>query len=145
MKKFEFRLAAALKARNVALDAAKTELAGVAARHDLAVGLLETRRQDLLNIAATDRAPGSMLDAHQELLRQRHQHQVREEINRRKHIVVKLVEELDKAREAVTAAYREVRALEVLEERDREVWVQETLREEQKENDDHNSQRHGRS
>ena len=145
MKKFEFRLAAALKARNVALDAAKTELADVSARHALAEQLLQTRREDLLAVATAEREPGAPLDAYRELQRQRHQHQIREEIGRREHIVVKLVEEMDVARQNVAEAYREVRALEVLEERDRVEWIEETRREEQKENDEHNSQRFGRS
>ena len=145
MKKFEFRLSAALKARNVALDAAKTELADVSSRHALAEKLLQSRRDDLMTLAQSDREPGTPLDAHRELLMQRHQHQVREEIGRREHIVFKLVEEMEEARQKVAEAYREVRALEVLEERDRLEWIEETRREEQKENDEHNSQRFGRS
>ena len=145
MKKFKFRLSAALKARNVALDAAKTELADVSGRHALAEKLLQSRREDLMALVQSDHEPGRSLDAYRELLRQRHQHQVREEIGRREHIVIKLIEEMDEARQKVADAYREVRALEVLEERDRLEWIEETRREEQKENDEHNSQRFGRS
>jgi flagellar export protein FliJ len=45
-------------------------------------------------------------------------------------------ERLEEARVAVSEAHRGVRALEILEERDREAWVLETKREEQKINDD---------
>ena len=69
MKKFEFRLAAALKARNVALDAAKTDLADVSARFSMAERLLEIRRNDLLDIARTERAPGATLDESKILVR----------------------------------------------------------------------------
>ena len=56
-----------------------------------------------------------------------------------------LIEEVEASRLAVAQAYRDVRALEVLEERDRAVWLEEMRIAEQKENDDHNSQRFGRS
>ncbi len=144
MKKFVFRLAAALKARNVTLDAAKTRLADATARHTLALDLLGQRKAHLVEVATSARSK-TIRDAGRELLRQRYQHQLREEIQTREHQLNLLIEEVEASRLAVAQAYRDVRALEVLEERDRAVWLEEMRIAEQKENDDHNSQRFGRS
>ena len=59
--------------------------------------------------------------------------------------MTQLEERLEEARESVSEAHREVKAMEILEERDREEWLLEMKREEQKINDDLIGSRHGRS
>lgn len=144
MKRFEFRFEAVRKQRDAMLDQAKGRLGEVIGRHALAVELLEARRAELAELAAQTARPGQPIDPRRALLRQRHLHGLREEIGRRERQLESLQKVVDEARAAVAEAHHALRAIEVLEERDREAWVQETLREEQKEADERSAQRFGR-
>ncbi|MCA9540544.1 MAG: flagellar FliJ family protein, partial [Myxococcales bacterium] len=68
----------------------------------------------------------------------------REEINRRAHQLAQLDAEFEAAQAKVAAAWRALRAIEVLEERDRAAWKLEMGRAEQQEADERNAQRFGR-
>lgn len=142
MKKFQFRMAPALAARRTLLEAAQGELAEVQNRRQYAIELLEERRAGLLEAAGA--RSSESFDPASELLRQRHLKHLRDEIGRREHQILQLDTLVEQARDKVTEAYRDVRALEVLEEKDKAIWREETRREEQKENDDFGSQRHNR-
>lgn len=143
MRRFRFRFEAVLKQRAALLDAARGELAEIMGRHTLSERLLGERRAQL--DAMLTREETGVIDAGHEMLRQRHIYTVREEVRRREYQLGQLEEHLEAARQAVTEAHRELRAIEILEERDRETWVEEVKREEQKSNDDLNSARSGRS
>ena len=144
MKKFKFRLAAALRARNTILEARQAELANVNSRLTLAQELREQRAGEFATLTQAGPTIGAAMDPGRELQRQRHLDHVRNEVDRRLEIVRQLEEEFETVQASVAEAYREVRALEILEERDRKAWLEENKREEQKLVDDRNSQRHGR-
>lgn len=144
MKRFEFRFEAVRKQRDALLDQAKSRLAEVVGRHTLAVELLTERRADLTRLAAGGPRPGAPLDPGRELIRQRHLQHLRDEIARRERQLEPLQKAVDEARAAVAEAHHALRAIEKLEERDREAWRLETRREEQKEADERSAQRFGR-
>jgi len=144
MKKFVFRLAAALKARQTILEAKQAEVLELTGRFDLATQLLQDTEAKLSAHVQHGPRVGSTFDPARELQNQRHRQQIREEVDRRRELVRQLNEHLEKARDALAEAYRDVRALEVLEERDRATWALEMKREEQKISDDSTAQRHGR-
>ena len=120
------------------------ELAEVLARHALAVDLLTRRRQDLDSVAAHGPTAGERFDPARERLRQLHQTGLRDEIERREQLVKRMDEALAEARVKVTEAHRALRALELLEEREREDWQLEYKRAEQGENDERSALRFGR-
>lgn len=144
MKRFEFRFEAVRKQREAMLDLAKGKLGEVIGRYTLAVELLAERRESLILIAGHTPRAGEPIDPRLALLRQRHLHALREEITRREHQLESLQKAIDEARAEVARAHHALRAIEVLEERDREAWKLETLREEQKEADERSAQRFGR-
>ncbi len=143
MRRFRFRFEAVQKQREARLDEARGVLAEVMGRHTLAEGLLAERRQELNT--CLERNNEQPITPGQEMLRQRHIFTLREEVRRREYQMTQLEERLEEARESVSEAHREVKAMEILEERDREEWLLEMKREEQKLNDDLIGSRHGRS
>ena len=143
MRRFRFRFEAVQKQRTALLDEARGVLAEVMSRHTLAERLLAERRQELDE--ALERTDDGPITPGKEMLRQRPLFTLRDEVQRREYQMTQLEERLEAARVAVSEAHRGVRALEILEERDREAWVLETKREEQKINDDLIGSRHGRS
>ncbi|MCA9558873.1 MAG: flagellar export protein FliJ [Myxococcales bacterium] len=144
MKRFTFRFAAVLKQRTALLDQAKAELGDAIARCNLAVDILTRRRQDLATLAAQAPTPGQPFDPQREVVRQRHLGALRQELERRQQMVERLEAIVDAAREKVAETHRGLRAIELLEERDREAWKAEARRLEQQENDERNAQRFGR-
>ena len=145
MKRFRFRLAAPLMQRDAILDNAKIELNEVSQRLNLAEDLLQGKLDELKGLTDRPHKPGRIIEPASELIRQRHMHVLREEITRRE----KQVEHLQRVREErrlkVIEAHRDLRALEILKERDRAAWLAEMKHQEQKETDDRNSARHGRT
>jgi len=139
VRRFKFRFEAVKKQRSALLDAAQAALAMVLRRHELATRLLEERRAHVETLST--RGPTGAFDPHAELVRQRHLQAVRLEIGRRETQLERLDEELNEARESVAGAHRELRAMEILEERDRDVWKAEARRLEQLEADERNAQR----
>ena len=142
MKKFQFRLAAALMARNAHLELMQGELGQVNSRLSLAEELLEKRDKLFQELAGHTPKIGSSFEPALALQHQRHLDQLREEIKRRTEIVRQLNLERDQAQEKVADAYKDVRALEILEEKDRKKWRIEMKRDEQKIADDLSGQRH---
>ena len=132
-------MAPALAARRTLLEAAQGELAEIQSRRQYAIELLEERRAGLLTAASSRES--NQFDPGAELVRQRHLKHLRDEIGRREHQLLQLETLVEEARDKVAEAYRDVRALEVLEEKDKAIWREETRREEQKETDDFGSQR----
>ena len=145
MKKFRFRLEAALRQREAVLDNAKIELNEVSQRRDLAQNLLSDRQESLLVISQQGPQVGGQIDPGGELIRQRHMHVLREEIRRREQQVDHLERLREERRLKVVEAHRDLRALEILRERDYAAWLAEFKYQEQKETDERNSARFGHS
>lgn len=125
--------------RSALLEVAQAALAEVGRRHVLAVELLAARREHLQTLGA--QSPRGAFNPQTETIRQHHLQAVRLEIGRRTVQLERLDEELESARVAVAEAHRGVKAMEILEERDRDAWKAEARRLEQIEVDERNSQR----
>jgi flagellar export protein FliJ len=138
MKKFTFRFEAVERQRGVLLDTRTAELAEAQRKRRMAEGLLAQRRETL---AAAQRGPGVPFDARQELIRQRYLHALRQEIARREQQLRLIDAEIDEARNRVTQAHRDLRAIELLRERDHDEWRADVRRAEGAEIDEHNSNR----
>jgi flagellar export protein FliJ len=144
MKRFDFRFQAVLDARQQALEDATRVLVAKQEKHAFAVDLLTQRRQALATVVAQGAVPGHQVNPSQLVLRQRYAARLRVEIDRRVQQLGLIDKEVETARQAVTVAHQEVRALEILLERDREAWRQAWLKEEQAQLDETNTQRFGR-
>ena len=144
MKRFVFRFAAVLMQRTTLLDVAKAELADALARRNLAVEILTRRRHDLDTLAKSGPRPGQPIDPRHETIRQNHLAALRAEIERRVQLVSRLEQTAEAQRRKVAAALRALKAIEILEERDRDAWKAEVRRLEQQETDERNAQRFGR-
>ena len=141
MKSFKFRLEAALQHRELLLEVAQSELARAIEKLDLAERLLAecvARIQIYVDAAPTG---GSQFDPNQELIRQRHIYQIREEANQRKAMVKQLEDAKQEKVDAVGEAHRNLRALEILEEKEKAAWLLEFKRNEQKELDEYGSRK----
>ncbi len=136
MKAFKFRLAAALQHRELLLEVAQSELAQAVEKLDLAERLLEECNQRIQSHVDAAPTSGSQFDANQELIRQRHIYQIREEVDRRKAMIKQLEDARQEKVDAVAEAHRSLRALEILEEKERAAWLLEFKRAEQKELDE---------
>ena len=136
MKSFKFRLAAALQHRELLLEVAQSELAQVLEKLELAQSLVEECRKKVKTYVDAAPRAGSQFDAPQELIRQRHIYQLHEEVDRRQAIVKQLDEARQAKVDAVGEAHRNLRALEILEEKERAAWLLEYKRNEQKELDE---------
>lgn len=144
MRRFVFRFDAVKRQREAMLDAAKGGLAELAARHARAAEHLADRRAALAATAADGPRAGEGFDPRRERIRQLHLQALRDEITRAADALTRLDAELNAAREKVAEAHRRLRAIEVLEERDREQWRADVTREEQKAADERSAQRFGR-
>jgi flagellar export protein FliJ len=142
MRRFRFRFQAVKVQRGALLDAARQSLAEVLRRRQLAVDLMTQRRQELAGLAA--RGPAGVFDVHREALRQRRVQTLHQELERRQAQLGRLEEEVAVAREKVAEAHRGLRAMEIIEERDRAEWLAEAQRMEQSESDERASQQFGR-
>lgn len=144
MKKFAFRFAAVLRQREIVLDQRRAELSEVDRKRLLAEDLLEQRRLALTGELNSGPRPNRTFDANAELIRQRFIHTLRQEIRRREQQLDQILQELEAARKAVATAHQELRAIELLREKDEAAWRFELKRAEEKQTDETNSQRWGR-
>ena len=136
MKAFKFRLQAALQHRELLLEVAQSDLAQAIEKLDLAEKLLVECHARIQTFVDAAPKSGSQFDANQELIRQRHIYQIREEVDRREAIVKQLEEAKQEKVDAVAQAHRDLRALEILEEKEKAAWLLEFKRNEQKELDE---------
>ena len=136
MKAFQFRLAAALHHRELLLEIAQSELAQVLEKLNLAQELLSNCASTLKGFVEAAPVTGAQFDPNQDLIRQRHIYAIREEIARRSAIVQQLTDLQQEKIAAVGAAHKDVRAMELLEEKEKAAWLLEIKRAEQKELDE---------
>ncbi|MGB0647039.1 MAG: flagellar export protein FliJ [Bradymonadia bacterium] len=136
MKAFQFRLAAALHHRELLLEIAQSELAEALEKLNLATELMEECQSKLK--VYVDAAPlaGAQFDPNQDLIRQRHIYHIRQEIDRRQAMIKQLTDLHQEKVSAVAEAHRNVRAMELLEEKEKAAWLLEAKRNEQKELDE---------
>ncbi len=144
MKRFKFRFAVVSKQRSVLLEVATGVLvAARQARARVAQGRAavwaewQALRADVPTVGAT-------FNAHFELLRHRVLQSKAAEVAAIDAQLAAADAEIETARVAVTEAHRALKAMQLLEERDREKWRVESRREEQNEADERNAQRFGR-
>ncbi|MSP73437.1 MAG: flagellar export protein FliJ [Myxococcales bacterium] len=141
MKKFSFRFAAVLRQREIVLDQKRSIFAEVERKLALAEELLTQRRQDLGAQLAGGPQAGQAFDARKELVRHRYIFSLRQEIGRREQQMVMVEQELTRARQVVTVAHQDLRAMEILREKDHLAWQHEMKRAEERQIDEHNAQR----
>ncbi|MCK6574678.1 flagellar export protein FliJ [Myxococcota bacterium] len=144
MKKFAFRFAAVLRQREIVLDQKRAVLSEAERKRTMAEELLTQRRQALNGQLNGGPRPNQSFDANAELVRQRFIHSLRQEIRRREQQLELIMQEVEAARAAVQEAHQALRAIEMLEEKDREAWRFALKRAEEKQTDETNAQRWGR-
>jgi flagellar export protein FliJ len=141
MKSFKFRLAAALHHRELLLEIAQSELAQVLEKLNLAKELLDQCAQTLKGFVDAAPLAGDQFDPNHDLIRQRHIYQIREEIARRTAMIKQLTDLQQEKIAAVGEAHKNVRAMELLEEKEKAAWLLEVKRAEQKELDEYGSRK----
>ncbi len=144
MKRFKFRLTAVRDQRQVVLDQKLARKAEVLA--ELEQALAERAQLEQLYIQALHGGPkvGEAFNAQVETWRQLQLYSLREELMLKDREIVKIQERLVEAQNEVTEAHRDLKAMEVLERKDREAWQHEYKVYEQKETDEVNTTRFGR-
>jgi|LauGreDrversion4_2_1035121.scaffolds.fasta_scaffold344602_2 flagellar biosynthesis chaperone FliJ len=144
MKRFKFRLAAVRDQRQVVLDQKLARKAEVLA--ELEQALAERAQLEQLYIQTLHGGPkvGERFNAQVETWRQLQLFSLREELMLRDRELVKIRERLEQAQREVTEAHTDLKAMEILERKDREAWQHEYKIYEQKETDEVNTTRFGR-
>ena len=144
MKRFKFRLTAVRDQRQVVLDQKLARKAEVLA--ELEQALAERAQLEQMYIQTLHGGPkvGEAFNAQVETWRQLQLYSLREELMLRDREIVKIQERLVEAQNEVTEAHRDLKAMEVLERKDREAWQHEYKVYEQKETDEVNTTRFGR-
>ena len=141
MKQFKFRLEAAKNHRELLLELARAELAEIDEKLTLAETLLTQCQETISSFVAQAPKYGTQFDPRNELVRQRHIYQLREEADKRKALVHQLGNIKKEKIEAVAESHRNLRAMELLEEKEFKIWQEEMKRREQKELDEFGGRR----
>ena len=144
MKRFKFRFAAVKDQRQIILDQklakkarALAELNQVQAEK---IHLEQLYQQSLYGGAQV----GELFNAQQETWRQLRLFSLREEIEVAEKKIVELEQKLAEIQEEVTEAHRDLKAMEVIEDKDKKAWRHEFKVHQQKETDEINTTRFGR-
>ena len=144
MKKFKFRLAAVQMQRQIVLDqkiAAKARL--VAERDALIAERMQVEAMYHAALTGTPKA-GETLDPFVENTRHLRLYALREEIELIQEKIDSYVPRIEAAQLEVQEAHRGLRAMELLEEKDKAAWALEYRRNQQKETDELSVLRFGR-
>lgn len=144
MKRFKFRFAAVKDQRQIILDQKLAKKAQALAELNQA----HAEKQHLENLyhQALHGGPqvGQLFNAQEESWRQLRLFSLREEIQSAEKKIVECEEKLNEIQEEVTEAHRDLKAMEVIEEKDRKTWRHEYNVHQQKETDEINTTRFGR-
>ena len=144
MKRFKFRFTAVKNQRKVILDQKLAKKAAALAELNQAMANLQ-HLQGLYHMTLQGGpAVGELFNAQQETWRQLRLFSLREEIQQQEERIVQLEERLAEIQEEVTEAHRDLKAMEVIEDKDRESWEKEFRAHQQKETDEINTTRFGR-
>lgn len=144
MKRFKFRLAAVRDQRQVVLDQKLARKAEVLAELEQALAERAQLEQVYLQTLHGGPKVGERFNAQVETWRQLQLFSLREELMLRDRELVKIQERLEQAQQEVTEAHKDLKAMEILERKDREAWQHEYKIYEQKETDEVNTTRFGR-
>ena len=144
MKRFKFRFTAVKDQRQIILDqklAKKAEVLAELSQAHAEKQHLENLYQQALHGGAQ---VGQLFNAQEETWRQLRLFSLREEIQGAEQKILELEEKLALVQEEVTEAHRDLKAMEVIEEKDRKAWRHEFRIHQQKETDEINTTRFGR-
>ena len=144
MKKFKFRLAPVQMQRQIVLDQKIAEQARLVAERDALIA--ERLQVEAMYYAALNDTPkpGELLDPFVEMTRNLRLYALREEIELIQEKIDSYQPKIEAAQREVQEAHRALRAMELLEEKDRAAWALEYRRTEQKETDELSVLRFGR-
>lgn len=144
MKRFKFRFAAVKDQRQVILDQKLAKKAEALAELNQALAekdhLQNLYQQTLYGGAQV----GQLFNAQEETWRQLRLFSLREEIQSADQKIVELENKLAEIQEEVTEAHRDLKAMEVIEDKDKKTWQHEFKVHQQKETDEINTTRFGR-
>ena len=144
MKRFKFRFAAVKDQRQVILDQKLAKKAQALAELNQAIAEkdhLQNLYQQTLHGGAQ---VGQLFNAQEETWRQLRLFSLREEIQSADQKIAELEEKLAEIQEEVTEAHRDLKAMEVIEDKDKKAWRHEFKVHQQKETDEINTTRFGR-
>jgi hypothetical protein len=144
MKKFVFPLHAVKTQREIILDQKLAIKAKIIAERDL---LLQNRMQlEALYQQTLHGGPqvGQAFNSQYETWRQLRLFSLRDEIKLKDQAIAMVDHRLELAQQEVSEAHKNMRAMEILEEKARDTWEDEYRKEEQKNTDEINMQRFGR-
>ncbi len=144
MKKFVFSLNAVKNQREIILDQKLAIKAKIIAERDMLIqarAQLEALYQQTLSGGPTI---GQSFNPQFETLRQLRLFSLRDEMKLKDQAIAMVDHRLALAQDEVTEAHKNVRAMEILEEKARDEWAEEYRKEEQKNTDEINMQRYGR-
>ena len=144
MKRFKFRLAAVRDQRQVILDQKLAAKAEVLAEMEQALAERQLLEQRYLQALHGGPKVGEAFNAQVETWRQLQLFALREDITAKEAEIREIEVRLQEAQEAVTEAHRDLKAMEVLERKDRDAWRHEYKVYQQKETDEINTSRFGR-
>ena len=144
MKRFKFRLAAVRDQRQVILDQKLAKKAEALAHLERAYAERQLLEQRYFQALHGGPKVGEAFNAQVETWRQLQLFSLREEISAKDIEIQELQVKLDEAQVEVTEAHRDLKAMEVLERKDREAWKHEYKIQQQKETDEINTTRWGR-
>ena len=144
MKRFKFRFTAVKNQRKVILDQKLAKKAAALAELNQAMADLQHLQGLYHTTLQGGPAVGELFNAQQETWRQLRLFSLREEIQQQEQLIVQLEERLAEIQEEVTEAHRDLKAMEVIEDKDREAWKKEFRAHQQKETDEINTTRFGR-
>ena len=144
MKRFQFRFTAVKHQRQVILDQKLAKKAAVLSELNQAIAERQ-HLEGLYNATLTGGAAvGELFDAQKETWRQLRLFSLREEITSAEQKIIELQQKLEEVQQEVTEAHRDLKAMEVIEDKDKEAWRKEFRRHQQKETDEINTTRFGR-
>lgn len=144
MKRFKFRFTAVKNQRQVILDQKLAKKAEVLAELNQAVAFLQQLQALYQNTLQGGSAVGELFDAQRETWRQLRLFSLREESEQQERVIAQLHERLAEVQLEVTEAHRDLKAMEVIEEKDLKAWKHEYRVHQQKETDEINTTRFGR-
>ena len=145
MKRFKFRFAAVKDQRQVILDQKLAKKANVLAELNQAHAEKEHLQTLYYQSLHGGAQVGQLFNAQQETWRQLRLFSLREEIEAAERKITSLEEKLAEIQKEVTEAHRDLKAMEVIEEKDKKAWRHEFKVHQQKETDEINTTRFGRT
>ena len=144
MKKFKFRLAAVRDQRQVVLDQKLAVKAQIMAQRNQILAERSQLEQLYHHTLISGAKVGEAFNPQVETWRQLRLFSLREEIRMKDQELIEIDRQLEEAQAQVVEAHKDLKAMEVLERKDKEAWKHEYRVYQQKETDEINTTRFGR-